>query len=738
MKPAPIKIKKGGTAAKVPPPRPHIRDRLRSTEPAAITAIVALTALIYLRCLGNGYVFDDHEMIIVNRYIGEWSFLWKALVNDSWWFRDPAHLPQSHYYRPLQDIWLGLNYQIFGLNPVGPHALMVGLHLIAVVLAYRIATRLAADRIAGLVAALLFGLLPVHAEAVIWATAIPESLAGVLLLGAFYFYLRYREENFGLGLTWSLLLFAGALLSHESAIGFPLLVALHAFVFGQNQDSVDCRAISTKVSLKEGSYPHPHPGQGAGTESQGANTATQRHWTATQPEEAATDREWTAILGPYGQRIRGAIAIAVPFIIIAIVYLGVRLVVLGFITRRDVNNHATLAQIVMTIPTVVVHNLADIINPWQAGPSHRITWVNSPWSDDFWMPAVGMCLIAAAGLIAMADSPKRRIYFFSVAWVFIAIAPVLNLGILYPNALVADRYLYFGSFGYCLMAGQAVASIARSNLTLARPLWATVGLAAAVYGLTLWQVQHFWHDEIALFGRCIERFPESGFCHNRLGMALQSAGDLRGAEQELTTAFELDPADYAAEYDLGMVHAQQSRYAQAAGESADALKHLANAPPSAYVTVAELYAAADDHQASEAAFAQAAKLPGAAYEVGLARARISLGHKDGASAERQLRALLALSPDEPRALLMLGSSLAIEHRYEEALDVYEHALRIVPSNDTVRFLIALTLHNLGRNKEALVQCQLLLQTAPSNANARALIGEIDREMRASAADASRP
>ncbi len=691
MKPAPIKVKRAGKAANVPPPRPRIWDRIRATESAAVAGIVALTALVYLRCLGNGYVFDDHEMILVNRYIGEWSFLWKALVNDSWWFRDPVHLPQSHYYRPLQDVWLGLNYQVFGLNPVGPHALMVGLHLVAVVFVYRIATRLAADRLAGVVAALLFGLLPVHAEAVIWATAIPESLAGTLQLGAFYFYLRYRDENFRRGLTWSMVLFAGALLSHESAIGFPLLVAAHGFLFAKNGTTT-------------------LPGQGERT--------------------ATGDRYW--------HRIRGALAIAAPFIILAMLYLGARLAVLGFITKRDVNNHATLAQIVLTIPTVVVQNLADIINPWQAGPSHRITWVNSPWSADFWMPAAGLGLIAAAGLIALADSPKRKVYLFSVAWVFIAMAPVLNLGILYPNALVADRYLYFSSFGYCLMAGQAVGAIARANLALARPLAATVGLAAAVYGLTLWQVQHFWHDEIALFGRCIERFPDSGFCHNRLGMALQSAGDLRGAEQELSTAFKLDPADYAAEYDLGMVHAQQAHYAQAAGESANALKHLANAPPSAYVTVAELYDAADDHKASEAAFAQAEKLPGAAYEVALARARIALGRKDGAGAERQLNALLALSPDEPRALLMLGSALGVEQRYEEALATYEHALRVVPSNDTVRFLIALTLHNLGRNQEALVQCQLVLQAAPTNPNAQALVQIIQRDLRASAGEVPHP
>ena len=679
MKPAPSKIKKGRRQqTSRPQPRPTAWARLAGSQYAALAGVVAITALVYLRCLGNGYVFDDHEMIIVNRYIGDWSFLWKAFVNDSWWFRDPAHLPQSHYYRPLQDVWLGLNYQVFGLNPIGPHALMVMLHLGAVVLAYQIAAKLTADRVAGLLAALLFGLLPVHAEAVIWATAIPESLAGTLQLGAFYFYLRYREGRRGSSLAWSLALFGGAILSHESAIAFPVLVAAHGLIF---------RPIDETASA---------------VRSLGA-------------------RVW--------RKSRAAVALAAPYVAVAMVYLGIRLAVLGFITKRDVNNQATLAQIILTVPTVVAHNLAVIVNPFEAGPSHRILWVNAAGSPDFWMPAAGLGLIALAGLMALADSPNRKLYAFSVAWVFIAMAPVLNLGILYPNALVADRYMYFSSFGWCLMAAQAVVAVAKSNPGLAPAAGLATGLAAVIYGAALWHVQHFWHDEIALFSRCIERFPDSGFCHNRLGMALQAVGDSKDAEHELTTAFKLDPSDWAAEYDLAMVHEQQGRHQEAAREAADALANLPHAPASAYVNLAQLYDAAGDANASEAAFKTAERLPDGALEVTLARAGIKLGHHDGAGAEQQLRPVLAAAPNHPQALLMLGSALALQRRYDDALAAYEQALKVVPGNATVRFLIALTLHNLGRNQEALAQCQLVLQAAPSNPNALALLQLIEHDVR---------
>jgi tetratricopeptide (TPR) repeat protein len=681
VKNTPAKAKRSDKAKTAAPPRSASWTDFTGGQNLFLAGIVLATALVYLRSLSNGYVFDDHEMIILNRHIGEWSFLWKALVNDSWWFRDPAHLPQSHYYRPLQDIWLGLNYQAFGLNPIGPHALMVGLHLAAVIFAYLIAARVAGDTFAALSAALLFGMLPVHAEAVIWATAIPESLAGTLQLGAFYFYLRYRDGRRN-GLSWSLAMFAGAMLSHESAIAFPLLVAAGEILLPRAD-------------------PHPLPGQAEGTE-----------------------KAWSGKL----RDLNKAVSAALPFILVAIVYLGLRFAVLGFIARRDVNNQATLEQILLTLPAVVVNNLADIVNPLQAGPSHRITWINSLLSPEFWMPLAGLALIAAAGLIAIAGRPKRNVYLFAVAWVFIPMLPVLNLGTLYPNALVADRYLYFSSFGFCLLAGAAASAVAHGNPAWTRTAGAAVGIAAAVYGVTLWHVQHFWHDEIALFARCIERFPESGFCHNRLGMALQAAGNLNGAEHELTIAFQLDPKDSAAEYDLGLVHARQGRYGEAAHETADALVHLPNAPASAYVALGELYSAAHNSSASEAAFAQADQLPGGHFEVGLARARTSLASKDGAGAERQLNPLLATAPDDPRVLLMLGSALALQDRYDDALAAYQHALRSAPGDPTVRFLTALTLHNLGRDREALTQCQLVLRAAPSNPNALALLHLIERSL----------
>ena len=160
------------------------------------TPIVALaiTLIVYLRCVGNAFVYDDNEMIVLNRFIGDFALVWKSFVNDSWWFRNPLKLPQSAYYRPLQDVWLAANFHLFGFAPPGWHLAIVAVHLIAVWLVFEIARELTDTRGLRFIAATLFGVLPIHAQAVVWPTAIPLPMSAMFELAALLVFIR-RERG---------------------------------------------------------------------------------------------------------------------------------------------------------------------------------------------------------------------------------------------------------------------------------------------------------------------------------------------------------------------------------------------------------------------------------------------------------------------------------------------------------------------------------------------------------------
>ncbi|HXW83997.1 MAG TPA: hypothetical protein VEJ86_06305 [Candidatus Binataceae bacterium] len=174
-----------------------------------------LAAVVYLRGFSNQFVYDDKDLILKNAYIGKAEMLWRSWVRDLWWFLNPQFQPNSSNYHPLQATWLWLNYQLFGVSPPGWHLSILAVHLVAVWLVFAIARELSANRLTPFGAAALFAVLPIHAEAVVWPAAIPETMSAAFELGAFLCFISSAAGQ--RRRLWAGLWFAAALLTHESA-----------------------------------------------------------------------------------------------------------------------------------------------------------------------------------------------------------------------------------------------------------------------------------------------------------------------------------------------------------------------------------------------------------------------------------------------------------------------------------------------------------------------------------------
>ena len=120
--------------------------------------------------------------------------------------------------RPLTYLTFWLNRALGGQDPLGYHALNLALHLAAVMLAYACLLRLL-DRRAAWLAAALFAVHPLQAEAVdyVWARAI--VLAAVFVFASL---LAWMDDRPWLAVA----LFALALLSKEECAAFPLALWL--------------------------------------------------------------------------------------------------------------------------------------------------------------------------------------------------------------------------------------------------------------------------------------------------------------------------------------------------------------------------------------------------------------------------------------------------------------------------------------------------------------------------------
>ena len=151
--------------------------------------------------LGSGFHFDDYG--IFSDPLLASADGWKTLGN----------LARA---RPLTDLTYWLN-SIAG-GPVAYHALNLALHLAAVWLAFECLRRVLPER-AALVAAAIFAVHPLQAEAVNYVSARGMVLATVLCLAAWLAWLR--------GQRWTTVAcFAAALLAQPECAAFPAILAL--------------------------------------------------------------------------------------------------------------------------------------------------------------------------------------------------------------------------------------------------------------------------------------------------------------------------------------------------------------------------------------------------------------------------------------------------------------------------------------------------------------------------------
>lgn len=209
----------------VPHPGPQTMAPVIAAKPRWLVPALMLLAVFigYAYTLTFAFVYDDQAQIVTTSYVHSWRFVPSYFQEHIWSHKISGG---GSYYRPVFLLWLLINYTLFGLRPEWWHLTTAGLHLTATLLVYRITLRLTRDTLVAAIAALVFGLHPVHVESVAWISGVSDPLVAVLVLASFLCYLRgagFRAASLGL--------YGLALLAKEPAVALPPLIFAHAWIF---------------------------------------------------------------------------------------------------------------------------------------------------------------------------------------------------------------------------------------------------------------------------------------------------------------------------------------------------------------------------------------------------------------------------------------------------------------------------------------------------------------------------
>jgi tetratricopeptide (TPR) repeat protein len=449
--------------------------------------VISLTFMVYVGTLQFEFVYDDLGQIVENNFIQSWQHVPLYFTEHVWHYQSPT--VAGNYYRPIFLLWLLINHTLFGLNPMGWHLTTVLLHLVSTLSVFLIAKKLTKDEAAAGFAALIFGFHPVHIEGVVWVSGVTEPLLGALLLPSFLCFLSSREQKSRSRYITSLGLFALALLSKETAVILPVIIAAYVWIFESTQQN------------------------------------------------------------EYKERLKNAVKAAIPFFALTFVYLIARSIALeGFghpLTKLP------FSTILLTWPSILWFYIQLLIWPVGLSAFYDTPYVTSPGFANFYLPAIIVVIVAVALWWASRRSPVIKFatlwlilpmlplmnlsYFIEgeIAHDRYLYLPSVGFAIILALAL---RKL---NFNKAVLFGQPAVQVA-----------AILVLACTLATITVTQNQ-YWASDLLLFYRGVKIAPNNNIAANNLANTFFKRGMHEEAIDLYRSVLERDPRFWLTSYNLG-------------------------------------------------------------------------------------------------------------------------------------------------------------------------------------------
>jgi tetratricopeptide (TPR) repeat protein len=191
---------------------------------------------------------------------------------------------------------------------------------------------------------------------------------------------------------------------------------------------------------------------------------------------------------------------------------------------------ARLAGAVKAVGLYLMH----LVNPVSLAAFH-------PWSGPSALAWGGGLLLGAAWLAAAVLTLRRsRVIAFSAMFFAVNIFLVLQL-IPVAEFMIADRYLYVASVGFCLCLATGLDSVLAGDRLRRAGLAATGCLFVAMAAATFTYCRD-WRDSVTVWSRTIARYPDSPFARSMRAVALIERNAMQDAIRDLDRAAVSEPS----------------------------------------------------------------------------------------------------------------------------------------------------------------------------------------------------
>jgi hypothetical protein len=189
-------------------------------------SLILLTALVYAPVMRGDYVFDDDLFIVNNQYVHDLDHVKQIYTHSA---TDGAGVAGGNFYRPNQSLCQAAIYTIVGKGPEGQHVFSILIHILNTCLLFVFLSMLGFSNLAAFIVAVIFGIHPIHTEAVSYISGLSDPLCMLFILLSCISYLSYQKEKKWIYGLFVLVCVLGALFSKESGIALFVVMILLAW-----------------------------------------------------------------------------------------------------------------------------------------------------------------------------------------------------------------------------------------------------------------------------------------------------------------------------------------------------------------------------------------------------------------------------------------------------------------------------------------------------------------------------
>jgi tetratricopeptide (TPR) repeat protein len=458
--------------------------------------LVAISLAVFGQTVRYEFVNFDDDLYVYNAPAIQAGLTVKGLVLA-------FTSPHARNWHPLTTISHMLDCQLYGLKAGGHHTTNVLLHIIAVLLLFRVLRQMTGAVWKSATVAALFAVHPLHVESVAWVSERKDVLSAVFFLLMLDAYLRYTRARSVTRYLAVAALFAAGLMSKPMLVSVPLILLL--------LDYWPLRRFE-QVSSTKG-----------------------------RAEIAKSGGQWRVI--------RDLLLEKVPLLL-----LSAGCCVITFILQKRATGAIPPLPFLWRVQNAFV---TYVIYVWKTLWPTRLA-VFYPHPNDtlaIWEILLAIGLVLAMTIAAIVFRRERPYLFTGWFWYVVMLVPVIGV-IQVGEQGHADRYTYLPHIGLFLLAVWFVADV-----TAVAQLRSRIALPAAVIIIvaltwTAFIQTSYWRNSETLWTHALAVTSDNDVAHNNLGYLCVDRGELDKAISHFETASRIRSGKLNPHYSVGSAFVQ--------------------------------------------------------------------------------------------------------------------------------------------------------------------------------------